>query len=44
MKRPDKWERLPANVIETILWNVELDYCSYEGSKDETINDLLNNH
>lgn len=42
MKRPEKWYQLPYVLRECILWNVELDYDSYESSQAETIHDLMN--
>ena len=34
-------DTLPSAVYERILWDVDLDYCSYESSKAACIHDIL---
>lgn len=35
--KPTEWKDCPASVLETFLWDLELDYDPYEGSKEEVI-------
>ena len=38
--RPDFWD-LPYRVRESFLWNLELDYDSYESSMEEKVSQIL---
>ena len=41
MKKPDSYKSLPDTILQSILWDMELDYCPYESSKAETIHSIL---
>lgn len=40
--KPKTWQELPYTVLESILWECDLEYDSYEGSKEETIHAIHN--
>jgi hypothetical protein len=40
--KPKNWEECPHTVLESILWECDLEYDHYEGSKVETINEIHN--
>ena len=40
--KPKTWQECPHTVLESILWECDLDYDSYEGSKEETIHSIHN--
>jgi len=43
ISKPKSWNELPSQLLEDILWDIEdLDYCPYDSSKAECINDILN--
>jgi hypothetical protein len=42
MNKPSSWTDLPNTLLEVLLWDMDLDYCSYESSKAETIHEILN--
>ena len=43
ISKPKSWNELPSQLLEDILWDIEdLDYCPYDCSKAECINDILN--
>lgn len=35
------FDDLPSTLQERLLWDMELDYCSYESSKAVTIHDIM---
>ena len=41
MRKPDNWMVLPANLLESILWEVDLDYDPYESSMAEKVHDII---
>ena len=41
MRKPDNWKVLPANLLEEILWEVDLDYDPYESSMAEKVHDII---
>lgn len=41
MKDKPTFDSLPAVIQERLLWNMELDYDSYEGSKADTIHLIM---
>ncbi len=43
MMKPKNWMNVPAVILETFLWDLELDYDPYESSKPETIHYILSN-
>lgn len=40
--KPKSWTECPLIILESILWDVELDYDPYESSKAETIHRITN--
>lgn len=42
MIKPAKFSDLPHSVQEQLLWDMDLNYCSYESSKDSAIWSILN--
>lgn len=40
--RPAKWQDLPYSIQESIIGNCDLEYDSYESSRAEAIENLLN--
>ena len=38
--KPKSWRECPSIIFESILWDVDLDYDSYESSKAETIHNI----
>ncbi len=43
VSKPKSWETIPNQLLEDILWDIDdLDYCTYESSKAECINEILN--
>lgn len=43
MMKPKNWMSSPTVILETLLWDLELDYDHYESSKPETIHYILSN-
>lgn len=41
--KPKSWKELPGPVLESILWDIDLDYDSYESSKAEAVHELMCN-
>lgn len=41
--KPKSWEECPSVILEDLLWDVELDYDSYESSKAEVIHEIICN-
>lgn len=41
--KPKEWIHCPGAILEDFLWDLELDYDHYEGSKAETIHAILCN-
>jgi hypothetical protein len=35
--KPKSWEQCPGVILESVLWDCDLEYDPYEGSKAETI-------
>lgn len=42
--KPKYWVQCPLSVLEDFLWDCDLDYDSYEGSKEEVIHGVLCDH
>ena len=42
--KPKTWQECPYTVLESILWECDLEYDPYEGSKEETIHAIRNGH
>lgn len=40
--KPATFDDLPGKLQESLLWEIDLDYCSYESSKAEAIHDIMN--
>lgn len=40
--KPTNFSDLPIDLQESLLWDMELDYCSYESSKESAIHDYMN--
>jgi hypothetical protein len=40
--KPDNWQNVPYTLLESLLWDMGLDYDPYEGSREETIAGILN--
>lgn len=38
--KPDSWKKCPHNILENILWDCDLEYDHYEGSKAETVHTI----
>lgn len=38
--KPKNWKNCPNAILEPFLWNLELNYDSYESSKAETIHQI----
>jgi hypothetical protein len=41
--KPKSWTDCPHTVLETLLWDLDLKYDTYESSKAETVHQILNN-
>jgi hypothetical protein len=39
--KPESYKDCPDSVLEALLWDMDLDYDSYEGSKEEVIHHVL---
>lgn len=39
--KPLYWQECPRSILEDFLWELELDYDPYEGSKAEVVHDAL---
>ena len=42
MNKPAKFSDLPYALQEQLLWDMELDYCPYESSKESAVWSILN--
>ena len=43
--KPESWKTLPYSLLNTILWDIDsLDFCSYESSMAECIDEIENGH
>jgi len=40
LTKPASWETLPAPLLNNFLWNLDLEYDSYESSKAEAVHSI----
>jgi hypothetical protein len=40
LTKPESWQHLPSRILNSFLWNLDLEYDHYESSKAEAVHNI----